>query len=1046
MDYLITGGLDLGQTTGVSLLNGLGLSSSVEFVVATQGLSLTKQGLSLTNPDLGKVQIDSGATLLGVINFDTSENKIFKFIGKNLGIDTIAAFVNFDVIEGMYLYGQLDTAITLIHLGHFSITETQVTVEVSLGMELEPAFGVTNTFRLTGYDPTQTGEPDLFLAGGLKFEPESITFFASVIADSWKNPFGLVGAQIRNLTVQVGLTYAATGIDNVGFIADLKWQSYDLAMAVVFDINDPESVAFTLTINEEISVIQLMAQMQAMALGPAAALLVSLSGDLFDYIPFTIVSFDSNGDDIADPLVSFVPFRTYIGNTLLEQGMEINGKVKLFGTVGLLALHVNSTFTDMSGSLTIREISVKGFLVITGTTPDSDLTAGFEISATKQFINGDGKFNLFGLAISQAHFSISPTHVEITDTYFALAPGLIYLDIDYLNIDLTVPSAKGKAEITMFGHSLAGVDFNFSQKQVDFTALFDLGFVKIDGTFIWDNATDSLSVAGTLKINQVAIARAVVEYDNSTLLIAGILNVNIQNVGRVAVDVAAKLTSNDLTITLDAHLGAIGDVKISIDPRDFDPSHIASALYDEAVAGIGALPAYIESALTDGVTDIFHSGTHLFSSSEAGHAIDNAIDKIGSTIKNIFGGSKEHNKTYIDSKNISQDWEGNGGNDVGFGNGGDDYLLGWQANDILDGGSGDDLLRGHRDGDLLYGGDGNDTLSGGYDNDTMYGGLGDDLINGYEVGLVDGNDGNDGADEIHGGAGNDTIYAGNGADVVYGDGGDDIIYGCRGTIVDDYADKLYGGIEDDTYAIVDSLDIVTEYANEGTDTVNSSVTYTLRSNVENLTLTGTTAINGTGNTLGNILTGNSAANTLTGLGGNDIYYVDSGDTVVEASNSGTDTVNSSITYILPGNAENLTLTGTSAINGTGNTLSNILIGNTAANILDGSTGSDTLTGSLGKDIFKLTALSTDTITDFSVADDTIQLENSVFTKLTATGTLKTANFKIGTAANDANDYLVYNSGTGQLRYDADGNGSGAGTQIALLGTNLALSYEDFVVI
>ncbi len=74
------------------------------------------------------------------------------------------------------------------------------------------------------------------------------------------------------------------------------------------------------------------------------------------------------------------------------------------------------------------------------------------------------------------------------------------------------------------------------------------------------------------------------------------------------------------------------------------------------------------------------------------------------------------------------------------------------------------------------------------------------------------------------------------------------------------------------------------------------------------------------------------------------------------------------------------------------------------------------------------------------------VKNSVFTKLTATGTLNTAYFKIGAAPDDSNDYLIYNSGTGALLYDADGNGAGAGTQIALLGTSLALTYADFVVI
>ena len=119
------------------------------------------------------------------------------------------------------------------------------------------------------------------------------------------------------------------------------------------------------------------------------------------------------------------------------------------------------------------------------------------------------------------------------------------------------------------------------------------------------------------------------------------------------------------------------------------------------------------------------------------------------------------------------------------------------------------------------------------------------------------------------------------------------------------------------------------------------MTYTLGANVENLTLTGTTAINGTGNVLDNVLTGNSAANVLTGGAGNDTYVVGTGDTVTEAASAATDTVQSAATWTLGANLENLTLIGTAAVNGTGNTSNNILAGNSANNTLSGLGGNDT---------------------------------------------------------------------------------------------------------
>ena len=205
------------------------------------------------------------------------------------------------------------------------------------------------------------------------------------------------------------------------------------------------------------------------------------------------------------------------------------------------------------------------------------------------------------------------------------------------------------------------------------------------------------------------------------------------------------------------------------------------------------------------------------------------------------------------------------------------------------------------------------------------------------------------------------------------------------------------------------------------------------------------------------LNGGIGADTLIGGLDNDTFVVNSvDDVVIEYLNEGTDKISSGVTYTLPANVENLTLTGLLAINSTGNDLANKITGNTANNQLNGGAGSDTLdggvgtntlTGGAGKDIFKLTTADhIDTITDFTVVDDTIKLENSVFTALTTTGTLATSKFRVGAQAIDADDFIVYNNMTGALLYDADGSNVGAAVQIAIVGTGLSMTHADIVVI
>jgi Ca2+-binding RTX toxin-like protein len=320
------------------------------------------------------------------------------------------------------------------------------------------------------------------------------------------------------------------------------------------------------------------------------------------------------------------------------------------------------------------------------------------------------------------------------------------------------------------------------------------------------------------------------------------------------------------------------------------------------------------------------------------------------------------------------------------GDGGADTLVGLAGNDTLDGGSGADSMDGGAGNDTYHVDQVGDVIiesplaSGGIDTVVVHF-LGDfTLANGLEnltfvdsEGLGITGTGNAAANRItgyvglsndlQGLGGNDTLIGGNLADTLDGGAG---------------VDSMVGGAGDDTYVIDVPTDILVEAAGQGTDTVQSAATYILKVNFENLLLTGTANINGTGNTDSNLITGNTGNNLLFGLGGNDVLngaggndvldggtgadsligglgddrfiFDDAGDTATEAADEGTDTIVSSVSIAaLAANVENAQLTGTGALDLTGNALDNNLVGNAGANHIDGGDGNDTLAGGAGSD-------------------------------------------------------------------------------------------------
>ena len=466
---------------------------------------------------------------------------------------------------------------------------------------------------------------------------------------------------------------------------------------------------------------------------------------------------------------------------------------------------------------------------------------------------------------------------------------------------------------------------------------------------------------------------------------------------------------------------------------------------------------------------------------------------------------------------------GNAGNNLITGNSGANVINGGAGTDTMVGGAGNDTYVVDTLADVIteLANGGTDTVQTGItytlgaqlENLTLTGsgavnGTGNTLAN-----IIQGNVGNNVLDGVSGvdtvsyanaaaavtvslaiagsqntvGAGSDTLLnfdnltGSNFADTLTGDANANVLTGGAGI------DTMSGGGGNDTYVIDSLSDVLVEAAGGGSDTVQTALSYTLSGQLENVTLTGSAALTATGTNVDNILIGNSGANTLTGLDGNDrldggtgndtligglgndTYVVNAvGDVITEIAGQGTDTVESSIAYTLGGTLENLTLLGTGALAGTGNTGDNVITGNSGINTLLGLDGADTLIGNAGNDnlqggigndrlvggagndalnggtgldkfVFNAPLSATtnvDTIADFTPGQDQVVLSKSIFGALNGVNVpLDVAQFFSGagaTAGADASDRIVYNTTTGNLYYDVDGAGGSASVLFAKL--------------
>ncbi|TMJ18331.1 MAG: hypothetical protein E6G92_00270 [Alphaproteobacteria bacterium] len=392
------------------------------------------------------------------------------------------------------------------------------------------------------------------------------------------------------------------------------------------------------------------------------------------------------------------------------------------------------------------------------------------------------------------------------------------------------------------------------------------------------------------------------------------------------------------------------------------------------------------------------------------------------------------------------------------GNGFANEIYANEGANFIDGGAGADYLVGFSGNDTYVVDNGNDvTVEGlGAGRDTVIALANYTLTAGMEIEVLSAQSqaaatalqltGNGFANEIYANAGGNFLDGGGGADYLVGFGGNDVY------IVDNAGDRVVEG------------------TGGGRDVVYARASYTLNAGAEVEVLSvisqgGGTIIDLTGNELGqelygntesNFLDGGGGADYLQGFGGNDNYVVETqGDVVIEGAGEGNhDVVYARSSYALGAGQQIEVLSAqsqgaTGALDLTGNEFGNELYGNEGANVLNGGAGGDYLVGYGGADAFAFTTAlgggNVDQIADFLSGTDTIQLDDAVFTGLTP-GALNANAFVTGTAAQDADDRIVYDSATGALYFDADGNGAGAAVQFATLLGHPPIAAGDFTMI
>ncbi|MBD2737248.1 DUF4347 domain-containing protein [Nostoc paludosum FACHB-159] len=954
-DYKLKDKIDFSQSAWaaeIPILNS--------FTIENPEFILSKSVSSLNDPKLGTLKLTKGFNFIGDLNFGNVNTDIGKFI-YSLGIGKIGANIAIDTAGSISFAGIIPklTNIKLFSLGDFTaiLNNAALKLKVSKNNNLFPEFAIAGGLTLKGYDPFQNNEPDLNLSGELALDLKSLkaSFQLDAKNSPWKNPFGLDGVEVRNLAFELGGSYIAPFINNLGFAGDFKFGKLSLKGAFLQNTFDPTKNAFQLTAEKPISLVDLLlGPVGSYGLSKAASkstIITDALGIVNTILDVSVVSIDGPDEDLEiDPLIKLVPFETKIGDTTLTQGIGINGKLSAWGKEATLNINANPFVTNptLTGSLKLPEIDW-GFMKLSGAN-DRNLDLAFNVSPTdpgSSYLRGDGKLVIFGKTVAKIDVEITPTNVNIKD--FDLDLGFVALDIDNLSVTinknaLTKSTVTGSGKVKFFGKDIATASIDVNSSHFIAKANLDLfGVLKIENAVFSINKKDNtIDIGGNATIFGQKLDSKI-SIENNKLTVAGKITLDI-GIGTIAagLTITSDGTAAGSKVRVDYNVGNLVKDKtyeVSLAPL----TSVETLLKEAIVTSVGKAAELINSAIDTAV-----SGFNIVSS-----AVLNTYNKVfefGSNIANsaykafegvytsIFGKSSDG----VDQKFGSENnfiTPGAGKDKIRGGNG-DDTILGGRGNDVLYGEGNNDRIDGEWDNDFISGGWGNDSLFGGDGNDRLNSDEGDDLLDGGSgddyLDAWTGNDtlkGGDGNDFLTGGNDNDLLFGQGGKDVLHGDDGNDTLYGeddgkqgktYNGSYDDDILDGgngndyLYGGLGNDLL-----------YGQEGDDYLNGG--------------DGKDYLHGyKGN---DTLDGNTGDDVLYGQQGNDILYGGDGNDYLYGEDDGKQGQTYDGSYdndILDGGAGNDYLYG-----GVGN---DTLYGNTGNDILNGGDGNDYLNGYMGKDI------------------------------------------------------------------------------------------------